>query len=52
MPFDFYLTLGAVTFVVGGFALLWRSIKKSSERPFRDSANYDETYRARESWGE
>lgn len=52
MPFDFYLTLGAVTFVVGGFALLWRLIKKSGERPFRDSANYDETYRARESWGE
>jgi len=52
MSFDFYLTLGAAIVVVGGFALLWRSIKSSSERPFRDSANYDETYRARESWGE
>lgn len=52
MQFDLYLTLGAITFVVAGFALLWRSIKKSGERSFRDSANYDERYRARESWGE
>ena len=50
MPFDFYLALGAVVLIAVGFGLLWRSIKKYHERPFRDNANYDETHDARRAW--